>query len=786
MPGLYRKCPYLKHAQGDEGAAWPIACGCCHDDGHHTHDAKHPHHACHHVPDKPIHGHHHIHHHGCDCQHGHEDVGSMASTIPTDAVVLKIPGMDCPVEENDIRSILAGIQGIKALHFRLAERELAIEGDDSTAQECLAAIRSSGYQADVAAPGKPADTQEPDEDAWKMWTALAIACIVEIVELFFSDISPYFIFDFFSMGLSLVAIVLAGFQTYRKGFSALFRLQLNINVLMAVAVTGAFLIREWSEAAMVMALFSVSEWLERRAAIRADNAIRQLLALTPDTAEVLEHGQWEQHAVKDIPPNALVRVRPGQRIPLDGIVEDGHSLVDQSAVTGESIPVGKHDGDLVFAGTVNQNGLLQVRVTSSASETVAARIIRTVEEAREAKAPFGQFIDSFAVIYTPMVFVMASAIALGCPFLMGMTWLESCYRALAVLVIACPCALVISTPVTLVSGLTVATRKGILIKGGVFLEYARKIRLLALDKTGTLTEGKPELQHYHILTERCLKADILAWAAVLASHSDHPVSKAIVEGLPDTGVLCGCEGFMEIPGKGISATVNGQPLRLGNAVWISEKNSLDDTISKHLHSGMAKGHTIALMATDTDILAMFVIADSIKSTSRNAINSLNKLGIEAVLLTGDNLETAQAIAHEAGIAEVRAQLLPTEKSQAVLDLKSRNAQGLVAMAGDGINDAPALATADIGIAMGQKGTDIAVEAADVVIMNDDLRNIPKLIQLSKDTFSILVQNIAFALVVKFLFIAFALMGMATMWMAVFADIGTTLIVLFNGLRMLRK
>ncbi|MBR7069542.1 MAG: cadmium-translocating P-type ATPase [Oxalobacter sp.] len=694
--------------------------------------------------------------------------------------------MDCPVEENDIRSILAGIPGIKSLHFRLAERKLGIEAGEGTIQECLSAIRRSGYQADIVTSGKSADTQEPDEDTWKMWTALAIACIVEVIELFFSDISPYFIFDFGSMGLSLVAIVLAGFQTYRKGIAALLRLKLNINALMAVAVTGAFLIGEWSEAAMVMALFSVSEWLERKAAIRADNAIKQLLDLTPDTAEVLDHGQWEQHAVKDIPVNALVRVRPGQRIPLDGIVQDGNSLVDQSAVTGESIPVSKQNGDLVLAGTVNQNGILHVKVTSSASETVAARIIRTVEEAREAKAPFAQFIDRFAAIYTPMVFVIASVIALGCPFLMGMTWLQSCYRALAILVIACPCALVISTPVTLVSGLAAAARKGILIKGGVFLEHARKIRLLALDKTGTVTEGKPKLQHYHILTDRYPESDILAWASVLSSHSDHPVSKAITKGLPDTDTVCGCGDFVEIPGKGISAIVDGQLLRLGNVAWISEINGLDDTVSKHLHSAMEKGYTIALLATDAGVLAVFAIADIIKSTSRNAVNLLNKLGIEAVLLTGDNIKTAQAIAHEAGIAEVRAQLLPTEKSQAVLNLKSRNAKGLVAMAGDGINDAPALVTADIGIAMGQTGTDIAMEAADVVIMNDDLGNIPEFIQLSKDTFSILIQNISFALVVKFIFIALALMGMATMWMAVFADIGTTLIVLFNGLRMLRK
>ncbi len=770
----------------------PVAC-CCHHDAETgtRYDGHCSHHACHHEQDDHAH-HHHGHHHGhthhcgtCSCAHGHTEEGSSTSPLPAGISILRIPEMDCPVEENDIRSILAKIQGIRSLHFQLAKRELGIDADAETGQQCLSAIRHGGYQADIQIAGSPSDAQYDQETTWPMWLSLAIACILEIIEIFCTDISLYSFFGIGCKGLAVIAIGLAGYQTYRKGIAALFRLQLNINALMTVAVTGAFLIGEWSEAAMVMSLFAVSEWLERRAAVRADNAIKKLLDLTPDSAEVFSQGKWEQQAVKDIPVDALIRIRPGQRIPLDGIVQDGHSLVDQSAVTGESLPVSKQHGDQVFAGTVNQNSILQVKVTSSAADTVAARIVHAVEEAREAKAPFQQSIDRFASIYTPIVFVIALCIAVASPFLTGISWFESCYRAFAVLVIACPCALVISTPATLVSGLTAAVQKGILIKGGVFLEYARKIRLLALDKTGTITEGKPKLQHYRILTDQYAEADVLKWASILAGHSDHPVSKAIAMGIPQSDMPC--DSFQELPGKGICATVEGHQLKLGSVGWITAGLPLDGNVEKHLAIDTAKGYTTTLLAIGTDILAVFAVADSIKPTSKNAVNLLNKLGIETVLLTGDNPETAKTIAHEACITEVRAQLLPTDKSEAVHTLRSRvGQQALVAMVGDGINDAPALATADIGIAMGQAGTDIAMEAADIVIMNDDLGNIPKLIQLSKDTFSILTQIIVLALGVKVLFIALALIGMASMWMAVFADIGTTLIVLFNGLRVLKK
>lgn len=766
------------HVHGGHG------CQCGHHHSGHSHQEAHEEHqhgagcGC---------GHHHDQHHEqdahtCSCGHlhGHEEVGE-AVDFPSDASVLRIQEMDCPVEENDIRSILARIAGIQSLTFNLAQRTLAVKADEAVVHQCVVAIKKGGYTPVLMEVGKASESPAQEESTVKLWASLAIALFVEVVQLVFPDEGMFFTVG--CMALAVIAIVLAGLPTYQRGISALFRLQLNVNALMAVAVTGAFVIGEWPEAAMVMSLYAVSEWLERRSAVRANNAIRGLFELTPETAEMSVGEGWTETAVKVIPVGAVIRIRPGQRVPLDGTVLDGHSMVDQSPVTGESIPVQKQARDQVFAGTVNENGVLQVRVTSLASDTVVARIIRTVDEAQKARAPFQHFVDRFAAIYTPLVFLVSVCVAVGMPLLAGVSWLASCYRALAILVISCPCALVISTPATIVSGLTAATRKGILIKGGIFLEQARKIRSLAMDKTGTVTEGKPRLQAYCVVSDRYPEQTVVDWGGSLAGLSDHPVSRAIAAGVSHTEWLC--RNFTDYSGKGVSASFDGVMLKLGKADWIAEDYALGDAVIAQLKEYAAKGYSVTLLADQESVLAVFAVADTVKATSRDAVATLNAMGIRTVMLTGDNQMTAQSIAREVGVSDFHADLLPEDKTMALSGLR-HDSEGLVAMVGDGINDAPALATADLGIAMGQAGTDVAMEAADIVIMNDDLENIPKLIQLSKDTFSILMQNITFALGIKVLFIGMALMGWATMWMAVFADIGTTLIVLFNGLRVLQK
>jgi len=584
------------------------------------------------------------------------------------------------------------------------------------------------------------------------------------------------------MALAIAAIGLSGLSTYRKGLAALGRRQLNINALMSVAVTGAFLIGQWPEAAMVMALYAIAELIEARSVDRARNAIKGLLALTPEVADIRQSdGSWAETPTSKVAIGALARVKPGARIPLDGKVTSGNSAVNQAPVTGESIPVDKTTGDLVFAGTINETGTLEFEVTAAADNTTLARIIHAVEQAQGTRAPTQRFVDRFATIYTPAVFAIAIAVAALGPLLLDWAWTQALYKALVLLVIACPCALVIATPVTVVSGLASAARRGILIKGGVYLEEARKLRAIALDKTGTITEGKPRLVAKEFLSSIEAEATILSWAASLAGYSDHPVSKAIAAGLALPG--SGLTDFTALPGRGVEARLDGRRLLLGNHRLIEDRGLCSSAIEARLAVHENQGRTVTLLAAEDQVLAIFAVADTIKESSREAVAELHRLGVVSVMLTGDNVATAASIAKQAGIDDARGNLLPEDKLTAIEELQGRH--GPTAMTGDGINDAPALARADIGVAMGAAGTDTAMEAADIVIMNDDLRRIPETIRLSRKTHVVLWQNIVLALGIKAVFLGLAVFGNATMWMAVFADMGASLLVVANGLRILK-
>lgn len=700
----------------------------------------------------------------------------------TKGAVFRITAMDCASEESEIRRALEPVSGIRTLGFQLGARTLAIDAPDEVIPQALAAIRKAGFNPEPVGTGSTSEDHEhdaPSEGFGRMGAALALAVIAEAVAFFSPDTM---VFKGIGMAVAAAAIWLAGFSTYRKGFAALLQGRLNINALMTVAVTGAFLIGQWPEAAMVMALYAIAEMIEGRAVDRARNAIKSLLDLTPDSAEVRQpDGTWQTLPSAAVAIGATVRVKPGARIPLDGTVASGTSAVNQAPVTGESIPVDKAAGDLVFAGTINETGTLEVTVTAEASNTTLARIIHSVEQAQGSRAPTQQFVDRFAAIYTPAVFAIAVLVAVLTPLLMNLTWMEALYKALVLLVIACPCALVIATPVTVVSGLASAARRGILIKGGVYLEEAHKLKAIALDKTGTITEGKPKLVARQILSKHASEAQILGWAADLASESDHPVSKAIAQGL-ESGPG-GVSGFTALPGRGVEAQIGGQSLILGNHRLVEERQLCNDEIEALLAEQEAQGRTVTLLASTTEVLAIFAVADTIKESSREAIAQLHKLGVSSVMLTGDNTATANTIAKQAGIDKAEGNLLPEDKLSAIEQMQSQ--YGPTAMTGDGINDAPALARANIGIAMGAAGTDTAMEAADVVIMNDDLRRIPEVIELSKRTRGVLVQNIVLALGIKSVFLVLAVMGSASMWMAVFADMGASLLVVANGLRLLR-
>lgn len=702
--------------------------------------------------------------------------------------VYRISTMDCASEEGEIRRAVSDIPGLRSLQFQLSARTLSIDAEENALPRILMAIRNAGFSpiplnADASATGnqnhdhKMAGLSSPLS---KYALALLLAVGAEVISFFAPDTRIY---QGIGMALSVVAIVLAGFSTYVKGLAALRNGRLNINALMTVAVTGAFLIGQWPEAAMVMALYAIAELIEARAVDKARGAIKSLLNLTPESAEIkLPDGTWQSILVSGVELDAIVRVKPGARIPVDGVVKMGSTSVDQAPVTGESIPVDKAPGDTVFAGTINATATIEVQVTALPSNSLLSRIIFAVEQAQGSRAPTQQFVDRFAAIYTPAVFLLALCVAIVTPWALDWTWAQSIYKALVLLVIACPCALVISTPVTVVSGLAAAARRGILIKGGVYLESARKVRALALDKTGTITEGKPVLVDTEIVNSSVPEWQVLRWAGALSGHSDHPVSKAIAQSFdPGDSQI---DDFKVILGRGVEALVDGRSLVLGNHRLIEELGLCSPSIEARLAAHESQGRTVTMLATRTHVLALFAVADKIKDTSREALMQLHSLGVTTIMLTGDNEATAKTIALQAGIDDARGKLLPENKLTAIQELQER--YGVTAMTGDGINDAPALAQSDIGFAMGVVGTDTAVEAADVVIMNDDLRSIPETILLSRKTQSILWQNIGLALGIKAVFLLMALFGGATMWMAVFADMGASLLVVFNGLRLLRK
>ena len=692
----------------------------------------------------------------------------------------RIEAMDCPTEQTLIQNKLGKLTGVQQLEFNLINRVLGVTHNLSSTAPIIDAIQSLGMHAEPVDEGvEPAATAPAKKHWWPLALSGVGALMAEVIH--FTDVAPNWVVAV----IALISILSGGLGTYKKGWIALKNFNLNINALMSIAVTGAILIGQWPEAAMVMFLFTVAELIEARSLDRARNAISGLMQMTPEQATVLQaDGDWVEQDVKSVDPGARVRVRPGERIALDGEVLSGSSTIDQAPITGESLPVEKTVGDKVFAGTINQAGSLEYRVTAAASHSTLARIIHAVEQAQGARAPTQRFVDRFSKIYTPAVFVFALAVALVPPLFMGAAWFDWIYRALVLLVVACPCALVISTPVTIVSGLASAARKGILVKGGVYLEGGFKLDYLALDKTGTITHGKP-VQTDYLSLDPTVDATAPALAVALAGRSDHPVSLAIANAAVDKKLApLSVDNFQALGGRGVRGDINGQTYHLGNHRLVEELGLCSPALEEKLFALEKQGKSVVLLLDSSGPLALFAVADTVKETSREAIRQLHELGVKTLMLTGDNVHTAQAIAAQVGIDEARGDLLPTDKLQAIEELYGKGHR--VGMVGDGINDAPALARAEIGFAMAAAGTDTAIETADVALMDDDLRKIPAFISLSRNTASILKQNIALALVIKAIFLAVTFAGLATMWMAVFADMGVSLLVVFNGLRLLRK
>ncbi|KAB2910660.1 MAG: cadmium-translocating P-type ATPase [Kofleriaceae bacterium] len=707
-----------------------------------------------------------------------------------------VPAMDCPTEKTIIENRLGKMGDVEGLDFDLFDRIVTVrhrEGADASVEAALADIgmapqriveggARSGPIDECCAPTveqveRPslAGAEAWTRGAWLLGLAGAAALAAEILALTAMSEDSWVV-----IALSVAAIVVTGPATFRKAITAARTLTLNINLLMTIAVVGAVAISEWPEAAMVTVLFAVAELIESRSVDRARDAIRSLMALSPDTARVQRDGGWAEVATRSVQPGTLIQVLPGERIPLDGAIRQGSSAVDQAPITGESVPVDMAPGDTVFAGTINQQGALEIEVTAGQGDTTLARIARTIREAQSQKAPTERFVDRFARWYTPAVVMFAIGVAVVPPLVTGAAFQPWLYKALVLLVIACPCALVISTPVTIVSGLAAAARRGLLVKGGVHLEQGRRLRVIALDKTGTLTEGKPSLVDVipHGSTSR---DDLLRRAASLEAMSNHPIARAVARGW--SGDMLAAADVRSVEGKGLEGVVAGAPLAIGSHRLAEERGVCNADVERDLARLEAEGKSVMVVWSGDAVLGVLAVADTVRETSVDAVRALHAQGIRLAMLTGDNPTTAKAVAARVGIDQVEAHLLPEDKLAAIDRLAREH--GPVGMVGDGVNDAPALARATIGFAMGAAGTDTALETADVALMKDDLRGVPDLVALSRRTGTTLWTNIALSIGIKVVFFALALFGVATLWMAVFADMGASLLVAANGLRLLR-
>ena len=702
--------------------------------------------------------------------------------------IFVIANMDCPTEEALIRKRLGAVPGIEELAFNLMERRLTVDHSLADDGPILGALGEIGMRVGPAQPANCTSCEAgrmdeaptvPTRTRLLMAVSGAAALAAEALAWSGADETSLPV-----IALALLSIATGGLGTLRKGWIALKTFTLNINFLMSVAVIGAVAIGEWPEAAVVIFLFALAELIETLSLERARNAIRGLMAMAPETATVrLENGEWVERPAAQIQVGQTLRVKPGERIPLDGVVTAGASAVNQAPITGESMPVEKTPGDAVFAGTVNERGAFEFRVTANKGSTTLDRIIHAVEEAQGQRAPTQRFVDRFARYYTPAVVVFAALVAVVPPLFFGAAFPDWFYKALVMLVIACPCALVISTPVTVVSGLAAAARHGILVKGGVHLENGRRIKAVALDKTGTLTHGRPLLTDVVPLNGQAAE-ELLQLAASVDAHSEHPVAAALVAAWQAPGrPLLDVAAFEALAGRGAKGTVVGQLYYVGNHRLVEELAVCGPHVEAVLQRLEREGKTAVVLVTEREPLCVFGVADTVRGHSAEAIRDLHALGVVSVMLTGDNRTTARAIADQVGIDDARGDLLPEDKLAAIDELIARH--GEVGMVGDGINDAPALAKASIGFAMGAAGTDTAIETADVALMDDDLRKLPRFIELSRRTSQVLWQNIALALGIKAVFFALALAGQATLWMAVFADMGASLLVVANGLRLLR-
>jgi Cd2+/Zn2+-exporting ATPase len=727
---------------------------------------------------------------------------NMNSQTAAEDVRLRIAGMDCAEEVGILkRELVPLVVDPERLQFDVLNRKLTVRHGTPQVSitKVIDVINQTGMTAESWAD-EASQRQSNHEHASRSRTLLtALAGVLGFGGLALHAWLAGGLADALGsegMGLNTsvpipaiilyVAGIVAGvWYVAPRAWHSVKRLTPDMNLLMFIAVCGAALIGEWFEAVTVSFLFSVSLLLESWSVGRARRAIAALMDLAPVKARIRnEQGTDEEVSPEQVSVGQLFYVRPGEKIPLDGKVKSGASSVNQAPITGESVPVNKEQGADVFAGTINGDGLLEVECTKPASDTTLARIIHLVEEAQSNRAPSEQWVEKFARYYTPAVMVLALLVLIAPPLLFAADWSSSLYRALVLLVIACPCALVISTPVTIVAALTAAARNGVLVKGGVFMEAPAHLKAIALDKTGTLTEGKPSVNKIVPLNDHSLE-ELLIRAASLESQSDHPLARAIVAAATERKLgLMPVEQFQIIQGKGAQGMLNGKLYWLGSHRYLEERQQETAEVHEQLQTMQGAGNSVVVVGNDSHVCGFITLVDKVRPAAKTTLSELHQLGIQhVVMLTGDNEGTAQAIAKEVGIDEVHAELLPEDKVRRVGFLVEKYTN--VAMIGDGVNDAPALGRASVGIAMGAAGSDAAIETADIALMADNLAKLPWLIEHSRRALRIIHLNITCSLVVKAVFVVLTMAGYASLWAAITADMGASLVVIANGLRLLR-
>lgn len=708
---------------------------------------------------------------------------SPAETLQADFYVT---GLDCPNCAAKLEKAVQELPGVVSASLNFASGKLKVEFVEGKAskQEIINLAHFLGYEAREAEGNKVYEEEKNSFYALLLSNPFGVSSIISGICLLAGGIIWLIggnarLMDFFFIAGIIGGIIMPG----RSAFNTLLRLRkLDINALMIIAVTGAIFIGETAEGVMVVFLYSLGNFLQAYTFDKTRNSIRSLMSLTPKEALVITDKGEIIKPLNQIMIGDIVLVRPGQSIPVDGIVVSGNSAVDQSSITGESVPVYKEKGDEVFAGTLNTNGILKIKATRLYKDTALQKIIYLLEESQAERSPAQQTVDRFAGYYTPAVIMIALLVAAIPPLLWGEEAHKWVYQGLALLLVACPCALVISTPVAIVSALGSASRKGVLIKGGSYLEELGNIKAVAFDKTGTLTRGKPQVSR--VITRKGDEKTLLSIACAIEKNSEHPLALAITEYSMEKGIFpFSVSHFANVPGRGAAAVVEGKRYYIGNPLFIEQNGIKTDCIKKDIDNLENEGQTVVIIASSSEILGLIGISDTLREEAKDAIKKLKETGIEEIImLTGDNEKVALSTAEKLGIKSFKAELLPEDKTKIVKEIKKKYK---LAMVGDGINDAPALAASDIGIAMRHKNTDIAMETADMVLMSNNLSALPEIINLSRRTVKIIKQNILASVLIKLLIFLLIIPGMLTMWLAVLADVGTALAVTLNGMRLLK-